>query len=413
MANEETSHTAEVGDGSSKPIMTTAREIPIADKSAPALSSVQQSSNNEDLWAQIRPHLVHVSEDVTSHIDLVPKSLFALWNVSLLVGSLIFITYFASIGFMPEIDATASVTLLSVSAITGAGLLIAVGLALIAPSYVWVRWTISYEPLTSLWSDREGKFSHWRAKLWFVLPLIGFLGGLFSLDLVEKEWHTYFILGGLFISSSTALILAFISLRDQSQKWRASALLGVSILSSIWSIFPAVQLTFIFIQAAPNLHTDTLGNTLQILIIISSLLIILSFNAVLVGSRGIRRPSILEYIVITAGVTIFFLLTLESTTYIPKRVMNLYQFGFIPASLVLTEVGCTIVGNHNIPTLPHMNTCRVSDVTIHSRLGSTYYVQVNSKDNTSVCLTIPREHVLSWAISKPKTGTVWPPKPCL
>ena len=242
MATEETSRTAEARDGGVEPIMTTASEIPTTDESAPAPSSAQQFSDNGDLWARIRPHFTHVSEGIRPHIDLVPKLLFALWNVSLLLGSLIFITYFASIGFMPEIDATASVTLLSVSAITGAGLLIAVGFALIAPSYVWIRWTIDYEHLKSLWSDEEGKFSHWRAKLWFGLPLIGLLGGLFSLGLVEEQWHTYYVLGCFLISFIIALIVAFVFLRNQPQKWRALGFLAISIISSFWTIFPVVQL---------------------------------------------------------------------------------------------------------------------------------------------------------------------------
>jgi hypothetical protein len=286
----------------------------------------------------------------------------------------------------------------------------------VGPSFVWVRWTIDYEPLKPLWSDKEGKFSHWHAKLWFGLPLIGLLGGLFSVGLVEEQWRTYWVLGGFLISLIIALTVAFVFLRNQSQKWRALGFLAISIISSVGTLFPALQLVFIFIAMAPGLRVDTvdtIGNILQILTIMAAVFIILSFNAGLVGSRGVRRSSILEYIAITALVTVFLLMMLESTTYIPKRVMNIYQFGFIPASLVLTDVGCMIVDNHSIPALPDRNTCRVSNVMIYSRLGSTYYVQVNGHDNTPVCLTIPREHVLSWAISKSKKGTVWPPKPCI
>jgi hypothetical protein len=413
MANEETFRAAEARDGSVEPIMPTANGTTTTNKSAPASSSGQQSPDNHDVWARIRPHLTSVPERIKPHIDFVPKLLFALWNVSLLLGGLIFITYFASIGFMPEIGTTASVTLLSVSALTGAGLLIAMDLSLIAHSYVWIQWTISYEPLKSLWSDKEGKFSHWRAKLWFGLPLIGFLGGVFSLFLVEKEWHTYVFWGGFLISSIVALIVAFVFLRNQSQKWQALGLLGISVLVSALTISPMILILNIVIGTAPNLRIDTIGTTPQVIIFISAVGFILAFNAALVGSRGRRRPSILEYIAFTAVSTFFLLIMLQATTYIPKRVMNLYQFGYIPASLVLTDVGCMILDSHNIPASLHKNTCRVSDVTIYSRLGSTYYVQVNGSDNTPVCLTIPSQHVLSWAISKPKKETVWPPKPCI
>jgi hypothetical protein len=89
------------------PAVTTVKEVTITSESAPVPSTGQQSSNNSDLWAQLRLRLTHISEGIKLQIDLVPKLLLALWNVSLLIGSFIFIIYFASIGFMPEINATA------------------------------------------------------------------------------------------------------------------------------------------------------------------------------------------------------------------------------------------------------------------------------------------------------------------
>jgi hypothetical protein len=84
---------------------------------------------------------------------------------------------------------------------------IVVGISLIAPSYVWVQWTIDHPILKPLWSDKEGKFSRWRAMLWFSLPLIIFLGGTFSVYLIEKQWHTSF---GAVLSLAT---LSHLSLR--------------------------------------------------------------------------------------------------------------------------------------------------------------------------------------------------------
>src|SRR5262245_12561089 len=107
------------------PAITTVTKITtIQQESAPVPSAAQQSSGNGNFWAQIRPHFSGISEAIKPQIELAQKLLFALWSISLLLGGLIFVIYFASIGFMPEIDATASVTLLTVSAITGAFLLI-------------------------------------------------------------------------------------------------------------------------------------------------------------------------------------------------------------------------------------------------------------------------------------------------
>jgi len=412
MANEEISRTGEARDGSVEPITTPANEISTADKPALVPSPTQQSSNNSDLWAQIQPHLARVLEHIREHrehIDLVPKLLFTLWNLSLLVGGLIFVVYFGSIGFMPETDVPASVTLLTVSAITGAFLLIVTSFILVAPSYIWRRWTIRHETLKSLWSDRAGEFSRWRATLWFGLPLVSFLVGVPLLLVVDEQYHACLIWGSLLSGPSIALIAALIFLWKQSQKWPALGNLGLSVFSSAFAFSPVILLVSVFIGASPALHADTIGGPQQILLLVLTLIYILVFNAALVSSR---QSSAIEYILLAAFITILILVMLQNITYIPKRVMNAYQFGYIPASLVITDVGCMIVDNHNIPTLPNKNTCQVSNVTIHSRLGSTYYVQVNGTDNTPVCLTIPSEHVLSWAISKPKKGVVWPSKLC-
>jgi hypothetical protein len=89
--------------------------------------------------------------------------------------------------------------------------------------------------------------------------------------------------------------------------------------------------------------------------------------------------------------------------------ISIYKFGNLPnASLVLDEIGCTIVQHHRLTVTPYspdlkMDTtikpkiCSLSRVMIYSRLGNTYYLKVSRGDNTSVSFTIPGQNVLSWA----------------
>jgi Na+-driven multidrug efflux pump len=100
-------------------------------------------------------------------------------------------------------------------------LLISVGMSLIAPSYIWVQWTIDHPILKSLWSDKEGKFLRWRAMLWFSLPLVLFLGGTFSMAFVGDQWHAYGLWGSLIVSHLTAFIIASVFLRNSWQKLQA------------------------------------------------------------------------------------------------------------------------------------------------------------------------------------------------
>lgn len=64
MSNEEISHTAEAGNGSTNPVMTT----PNRPVSTPSLA--QECPNRTGFWAQIRPHF-----------DLVSKLVPIVWSI--------------------------------------------------------------------------------------------------------------------------------------------------------------------------------------------------------------------------------------------------------------------------------------------------------------------------------------------
>jgi hypothetical protein len=80
-------------------------------------------------WSQVLSKLIDYS------LSNVIK---AVGSVSLVVGGIYFLIYFWSIGFMPEMDAKALVTLLAVSFLTGSFLLLWLGFYLLAPGWLWI-----------------------------------------------------------------------------------------------------------------------------------------------------------------------------------------------------------------------------------------------------------------------------------
>jgi hypothetical protein len=98
--------------------------------------NASQPPREVSLWARIHPRL-----------DLVAKLLPVAWSVFLLLGGLIFLFYFWSIGFMPELDLNASLTLLAVSAITGSFLFLMVVVIFLLPSAIWINMLRTSEPL--------------------------------------------------------------------------------------------------------------------------------------------------------------------------------------------------------------------------------------------------------------------------
>ena len=57
----------------------------------------------------------------------------ALWGSSLFLGGLVFLTYFWSINFIPEMDLQASITFLIVAALTGTILIVFIVVPLLYP----------------------------------------------------------------------------------------------------------------------------------------------------------------------------------------------------------------------------------------------------------------------------------------
>ena len=128
----------------------------------------------------------------------------------------------------------------------------------------------------------------------------------------------------------------------------------------------------------------------------------------------INRAPLWKHFLVALTVLFGIFMVFNLWTLIPYRVMNIYKFGnFSEASLVFDEIGCSIVQQHGMKVTPYTpdstnafppspKTCSLSKVTIHSRLGGTYYLQASRNDNTSVSFTIPAQNVLSWAVNKEK-----------
>jgi hypothetical protein len=101
----------------------------------------------QPFWAEMRAYFV----------SNVAASVITAWSMFLFAGGLIFLVYFLSIGFMPEIDAKAFVTLLGASVLTAALLLIILISGLFAPFVLWKATRRDYEILTILW-HKDGQY---------------------------------------------------------------------------------------------------------------------------------------------------------------------------------------------------------------------------------------------------------------
>jgi hypothetical protein len=401
-----------------------------------------QPADNSSPWAQFLAELrAYVGSNLAA-------SVVTAWSVFLFVGGLIFLVYFWSIGFIPEIDAKALVTFLAVSALTGGCLFIMMSFCMVAPGYYWSSVTRHVALLKS--------------PLWFFLPMVGFI---FSFVLSNVLIQTWWWVVPLLVTLIAPLPLLFpsgkvleklnwkhkphenlvytnvyirsyrISLSPPTsperlkrlgktrfrQKWRAVGIFYVGFILSILFFLPAFLLTNRLVGADSSLSEN---RTLAIVTLLLTLLDILAINAFVIKRLYAKQSHLKEILqcLIVGGIALFIiLLLLHALPVIPKSVMHLYKLGNLPnASLVLDEIGCTIVQQHKLKTTPYTPdspppsppkpSCSLSPVMIRSRLGNSYYIEASRGNDNLVLFTIPGQNVLSWAVNEPtKASTTGAP----
>jgi hypothetical protein len=404
-----------------------------------------QPSGTASPWAQF------LAEMRAYFVSNVAASVITVWSMFLFAGGLIFLIYFWSIGFMPEIDAKAFVTLLAASALTGGFLFILLSFYWVAPGYLWVQCTRHSESLKS--------------PLWFFLPMTGVaLTALLSSVLILKWWWIAPLL--VFLIAPLPLFFPFGKVRDWisvsprrsleslkrlrnkrfietfrtvryfywisagprrsleslkrlrnkrfTETFKTVGSLYSSLIVSTFVFIPLFSIIYNLIKRNPDLRENftslVVSSMLGIIYILMSNFVVIKLSHTYQGSY----KEFVQYIVVgTASVFILFLM-LQALPFIPEKVMNIYKFGnFRNAFLVVDEVGCSIVHHHGIkitpytldsstvnPPSPPKMTCSLSKVTILSRLGSTYYLIAFRDDQTSVHFTMPGQNVLSWSVKE-------------
>ena len=147
----------------------------------PDNSTAPQPSSTASPWAQFLTEM---------RAYFVSNVMTTAWSVLLFAGGMIFLVYFFSIRFMPELSPQASITLLAASILTAGFLILMIILSLFAPFVFWRTWMSksSYKRLQALWYKDE-KFILVNSILWISLPFAVIVGGIFFLDsTIVKQW---------------------------------------------------------------------------------------------------------------------------------------------------------------------------------------------------------------------------------
>jgi hypothetical protein len=290
---------------------------------------------------------------------------------------------------MPELNPQASITLLAASILTAGFLILMITLILFAPFVFWktLMSNSSYKRLQTLWYKDE-KFIPVYAILWIDLPFTVFVGGIFFLDsTIVKQWGI-----GIEWQLASLAIIAFILPFVLLPLWKKLSDSPVSVLGwrvisvLLWGyVLFIIGITISFYMLSAILHNVNKNvNLISIYTLYSVYIIVALYNYSMI--LHINRVSLWRHFSIAVLSVFCIFLMLNLLTLIPNRVMSIYKFGNLSdTSLIFDEIGCSIVQQHGMKVTPPYTpnsttafpstpkTCSLSKVTIHSRLGSTYY----------------------------------------
>ena len=306
-------------------------------------------------FARVRPY----AQRVKPNLDPISKALFIVWQVCLFLGGILFIGYFYSTAFYQNSTSETSVTLLITAALTGMFLIFWLFIILFLPGLIFVSRTK-------------------KDAIFFSFPVIALP---VMLLVVEVKWSD--------VQQTSICVIA----------------LAVFIAVVRWLLFKDAKSIFFPFQSIVAIQgflvsfllLDRLLSSQYELYLALSVLII--FNIFFVWTPflpGRQKHGLFSLYIGSIAAVASIIIMLAGVTFIPNAIMRIYKFGhFVAASLVLTEKACVIASNHG---LSETRPCHFSDVRIHSRLGSTYYIE-GRKDEEPVCFTIPSSEVLSWTFN--------------
>lgn len=343
---------------------------------------------------------------------------------SIALGGATFIVYFASIGYMPELDIQKAVYQIYTAALTGLLLFSAFSIAVIIPGLFYENW-IKQSPFKE---KIEGdSFGFIRLSLSQTFLIVG-LSLLATPAINLNQSSPNIPLLNLLALTLLGFFLAFIGIclvKDviQSDKEKNIKQKKIKLFSSdlrskkLWIsvLYSCTNYMFVitFFSYA-SVGTDALvfmskntGRTLIFLISIPIILIIFNKLAIEVApKKGIMRfiTFLLSGLFSVAIIQALF----SDLSFLPSRIVKIYGWGNISnVNIVLNQEGCEVVKYLELNTVKKEEEdklCKLEKVHILSRFGEKYYLRLETKNTSVLDFEIPVSMIHSWSVSRIPQG---------
>ena len=268
-----------------------------------------------------------------------------LWSTFLLIGGVVFLTYYYSIGYMPKLDLASSVTLVATASITALILTIAFAFAFILPGIYWSQVIDSNSKLKQLWHNGSKK-SFLKLLVWFGLPIIG----IYLTIVLFQVTKNYSILILFWIP--IFLYIIYVISKVNLSCWEFFKEYLFYWLNTIVCFLISSLSLILFILIA--LNSAEKGFTLFVYVIVSGLFLVFS-NFMIILKPDYIYP-IFWYFGLGTAALLMVILAFNGYSLIPSLVMKQFQFGNINNSfIVLKEEGCHIVDEYKQPAPQEVN----------------------------------------------------------
>jgi hypothetical protein len=319
-------------------------------------------------------------------------------STSLIIGGLIFLAYFSSIGYLPELEINSVATLLGASAITGGFIYGLISFVLISPGIIYGISINSNKDLRKiLIIDHQGK------TIGFVrLSMAMFI---FTIAVTvtfktgnESPWIFYKALIGL-----TSIMFEFFILKsiikivkNKIKFFDIISILLLIVLSCVLFLLSySLTLAAILVDSVafseninhnPNLDLYRNLPALLAIIVIIYIIIVLFNKFVSLEAEYNRSVSksiskIVKYLVLALSGIIFSTAALGHSTFIPRKIFEIYGWRNVKnASLVVNYEGCQTLKEIEIKIVNEQcvktkNYYHIDDLQILSTIGKNYFLR--------------------------------------
>ncbi|MBF7054108.1 hypothetical protein IOC61_12415 [Halomonas sp. KAO] len=316
------------------------------------------------------------------------------WSAVLLIGGVIFVIYYALIGYMPDFDLKSSVTITAAASVTSIVIIIMMLIMMVFAGSFWRGvWEFlgDNSELKRYWLEDSASSGFRNLLIWFSIPLFTVYASL-GLSLFLGSWCWMLTLG--LVALIYLLYLCLYSGFGLVKGGKEFVFLVAATLCSAVFIFFPLYLVF----RLSVVEFESISDVSWFLGFLSAMFIIF-INTASASPQGASSPYAKEFVLGLMAVVMIFI-SFGRFDRIPYSVMEIYKFGNIEASeLVLEREGCELFKSLEINVLDKDGgLCVVKDVLILSRLGREAYLEVDKDDLESLKLTLSSSSIASWTL---------------